>query len=480
MNPASEEPNLTPDKDNETPSPQQDNAENSSPEKQDESQDILASLPDDLDISLAEIASTNETNPDDMPEFDFSVLEANARANIEELGFAPLPEFERSASPRRRRSRQPLVTRLTDEEVPDRLESMAQRAVPTFDYFIFALIAGSLIGIGYLLNAPAILLLAIILAPFPAPWLGISLAAATGESRFFGQTLGGFFTAILIVFTTGVLAGLASRIFMPIVLDQAYLHARLWWPDLLLVAIGTIALVILFIQKDDKPTLSGLILSYELLLPISAAGFGLGNGTPGLWPQALAVFLVHMALSIVLGLAIFYYMGFRPLEPIGYAWGAGVILVSLMIVVGFAGLGSLMSMPQPETKPTATPTALISTPSLIPTTQTATTPTPEPPTATQKPSTPTVKPSATPVIIPTTAFGRIQSRTDGDGATIRATPGGNAITTILNGYVVEILPDELITLEDGSVWIHVKVTTATRAIEGWVLQSLVVIPSPEP
>ncbi len=481
MNPASEEPNLTPNKDDETPLPQQDNAENPSVEgQQDKSPDILASLPDDLDISLAEIAAENETSKEDVPEFDFSALEANARANIEELGFAPLPEFERPALPRRRRSRQPLVTRLTDEEVPDRLENMAQRAVPTFDYFIFALIAGSLIGIGYLLNAPAILLLAIILAPFPAPWLGISLAAATGESRFFGQTLGGFFTAILVVFFTGILAGLASRIFMPIVLDQAYLHARLWWPDLLLVAVGTIALVILFIQKDEKPTLPGLILSYELLLPIGAAGFGIGNGTPGLWPQALAVFLVHMALSIVLGLAIFYYMGFRPIEPIGYAWGAGVILVSLMIVVGFAGLGTLMSVPQPELEPTATPTALVITPSLAPVTETDPTLTPKPPTATAQPATPTLKPSATPVVIPTTAFGRIQSRADGDGAAIRSTPGGNAITTVLNGYVVEILPDEPVTLEDGSVWIRVKVTTATRAIEGWVLQSLVAIPSPEP
>jgi hypothetical protein len=472
MNLPVEDPNLQ-KKDQEEPNLSEDFGADSSP-KQDESdqrETIESALPDAPGTSLGDLIEKS-TDEEESPEFDFSALEASARANIEELGFAPLPEFERTTT-RRRRSRQPLLSRLSDEEVSDRLENMAQRAVPTFDFFIFAIVAGSLMGIGYLLNAPAILLLAVVLAPFPAPWLGISLAAATGESRFLGQTLGGFFTAILIVFFTGLLAGLTSRIFMPILLDQAYLHARLWWPDLLLAAIGAITLVLLFSQKDDKPVLPGLILSYVLLLPISAAGFGLGNGTPGLWPQALAVFLVHLALSIVLGLAIFYYMGFRPIESIGYAWGAGVILVSLMIVVGFAGLGTLVPVPQPQIQPelTATPTAPIAaTPSLAPATET---PSPEPATITPQPSA-TSRPSATPVVIPTTAYGRIQF-----GATIRNTPAGTGITTIMDGYVVEILPDEPVTI-DGNIWIRVKVTTAIRVIEGWVLQNLVVTPTPQP
>lgn len=459
--------------------PEEFNAEPASLEAKDQKKDESNDLaPDNVNAALDDFLK--EAEGAELPDFDFSALEASARANIEELGFMPLPEIERPAA-RRRRSRQPLISRLSDEEVSDRLENMAQRAVPTFDFFIFAIVAGSLMGIGYLLNGPAILLLALVLAPFPAPWVGISLAAATGESRFLSQTLGGFFTAILIVFITGLLAGLTSRIFMPILLDQAYLHARLWWADLLLVAIGAIALILLFSQKEDKPVLAGLILSYGLLLPISAAGFGLGNGTAGLWPQALAVFLVHLALSIVLGLAIFYYMGFRPIESIGYAWGAGVILVSLMIVIGFTGLGTFVPAPQPAMLPAPSATARgpEPTPSLVRVTATVPTATVQVvPTASPQPSE-TPRPSATAVVIPTTAYGRIQSQADGDGAAIRISPGGTAITTILNGYVVEILPDEPVTI-NGSVWIRVKVTTSTRIIEGWVLESLVSTPTPQP
>jgi hypothetical protein len=453
---------------------------NNFPDEQDALDDLLS---EKLELSIETLAEDFDIQDSLEPEFDFSALESNARSNIEELGFAPLPEIERPAtSSRRKRARQPLISRFSDEEASARLENMAQRAVPTFDYFIFAVVAGSLLGIGYLLNAPAILLLALVLAPFPAPWVGISLSAATGESRFFGQTLGGFFTAILIVFITGILAGLTSRIFMPILLDQAYLHARLWWTSLLLVALGAVAVVLLFSQKEEKPVLAGLILNYGLLLPISAAGFGLGNGTPGLWPQGLAVFLVHFALAIILGLAIFYYMGFRPFESIGYAWGAGVVIVSLMVVLGFAGLGTLIPIPQPaaiEPSPTSTENPTVTaTPSLAPVALATSTPTLELPTITPEP-TDTPRPSATLVVIPTTAFGRIQSFTGGDGAVIRVSPGGTAITTILNGYLVEILPDDPVTL-DRSVWIKIKFTTASRTIEGWVLQGLIVTPTPQP
>ncbi len=423
--------------------------------------------------NLSGTQSSEPAQQEEIPEFDFSAMESQARANIEELGFAPLPEFERPA-PRRRRQRQPILARISEEEMPDRLENLARRAVPTFDFFVFALVAGAVMGIGFILNSPAILLLAVALAPFPGPWLGVSLGAASGESRFFGQTLGGFFTAS--VFVTGWLAGLASRIFMPLVLDQAYLHARLWGPDLLLVVLGTIALLLFFIAKEDKPALAGLLVNYELLLPISAAGFGLGNNTPGLWPQALGVFLVHLALSLVLALAIFYYMGFRPMEAIGYAWGAGIILVSLMVVVGFAGIGAFprAAVPAPATS-TATPTETLPVPTASITSIPAATATasPVPPTATLQPTN-TTRPSATPVVIPTIAYGRVQF-----GATIRTSPGGTGITTIMDGYVVEILPDEPVTI-DGNTWIRIKVTTASRVIEGWVLQNLVVTPTPPP
>jgi hypothetical protein len=267
---------------------------------------------------------------------------------------------------------------------------------------------------------------------------------------------------------------------MPLTFNQAYLHARLWWPDLLLLIVGTIILVISFIQSEDKPILASLMVAYEFYLPVSAAGFGIGNGLEGIFPQALTVFVIHLAISLILSLIVFYYMGFRPMEPSGYAWGASAIVISLVIVAGFLGLGSILGSRAAPSANTATPEWATQTPSVILPPPATFTPAPSlPPTVTRNPVTPTAQPSETPSPVPTPVFGRIQARGGGDGATIRETPGGTAITTIQNGYLVEILPDAPVTLES-AIWIRVRVNTPSRVIEGWVLLSLVVTPTPSP
>ena len=86
------------------------------------------------------------------------------------------------------------------------------------------------------------------------------------------------------------------------------------------------------------------MVAYELYLPVSAAGFGLGSGVQGLWPEAGLVFLIHLALSLIVSLIVFFYMGFRPLEAKGYLLTAGIVVASLVIVAGFAGLGSLINV----------------------------------------------------------------------------------------------------------------------------------------
>ena len=80
----------------------------------------------------------------------------------------------------------------------------------------------------------------------PPQALPLMEQAATGEGRFFGQTFGGFLTALIMVFVVGLLAGLGSRLLQPLTSSQAFVHSRLWWPDLFLLIVGTMILVIAF------------------------------------------------------------------------------------------------------------------------------------------------------------------------------------------------------------------------------------------
>ncbi len=445
-------------------------------------------------------------------DFEFPSLEddvAAFRRQLEERQFVtphrviednPVTTAQAEQPPlRRRRRSQRLVERLDGRELDERFASIIQRASPSFDFFVFSILCGCILAIGYILDAPAILLIGILVAPLLATWVGVTLSAATGEVRFFGQTLGGLLTALGLVFAIGLLAGFASRIFQPLTTSQAFYHARLWWPDLLMLVIGTIVLVLAFIQSNEKPVLASLMVAYQFYLPISAAGFGLGSGSAvkGLWPEAGLVFIIHLALSLIVGLVVFYYMGFRPQSPIGYLLTASIILASLVIIAGFAGIGSLINVRGDQV--TAAAATLISTATETPLPVASSTQ--SPPTSTLIPSVllapspsitlppPTAsevaipKPSATLVItagpsltlLPTPVYGRIFSPSG--GVMVRVKPAGGSITTVQNGYLVEFLSDKPVII-DGFTWVHVLIKTPIRDIDGWVLLSLIITATP--
>ncbi len=430
--------------------------------------------------------------PDSAPEFDFSRMENDVdafRRQLQEFEFTPaamrLPE-ERPArleTPRRRRRSNRLIQRPEASELGDRLESIAHRSAPTIDFFIFAFLSGCILAVGYILNAPAILLLGIIVAPLMSPWVGAMMAASTGETRFLGQTLGALLTVVVMVFLIGALGGFASRLFQPMDSTQAMLHARLWWHDLLLLILGTTVLVVSFIQSEEKPVLASLMVAYEFFLPVSAAGFGLGSGVDGLWPQAGLVFLIHLAISLIISLMVFFYMGFRPVETSGYIVTTAVVIVSLAFVGGFFGLGTMLSARGEEVEATPTPSltptlTLLPSPSLLPTKLATITPLPptEPPTVTPAP-TETFAPGLNPTPIPTPIYGRVQAESGANGALIRNEPGGSAITTVLNGYLVEFLPEDPVVL-NGETWVKVLIRIPSRDIEGWMLLRLILTATP--
>jgi hypothetical protein len=171
--------------------------------------------------------------------------------------FTPLDRTGRKARARRRREHRKLVMPTADERAAS-LDGLARRAFPSFDFFVFALLCGAVLGAAYLMDSPAMLLLAILLAPLLTPWVGLVLAIQTGSWRFFFLTLGCVLVACLLVFLTGALAGWTGHLWLHLPLSQANLHAHLWWPDLFLVVLGAVLLTISFVRSENKPVLPSI------------------------------------------------------------------------------------------------------------------------------------------------------------------------------------------------------------------------------
>src|SRR5512147_1678317 len=243
------------------------------------------------------------------------------------------PEFESARARRRRAQRRAYFP--TDEEGRAALfEHLARRAFPSYELFLFSLVAGAIIGLGYFFNAQALLIFGILVAPLLTPWIGTTLSIVAGALRLFMQTFTALLVSSLIIFLGGLLAGFASRPFQPLTFNEAFIHSRLWWPDLVALTIGAILITISFVRSEDRPYLPSALLAWELFLPLCAAGFGLGAGVGvgEIWPQGLFVFFVHLAWATFFGLLTLFFLRFYPTSFGGVAF-TGLMLLALLTIV---------------------------------------------------------------------------------------------------------------------------------------------------
>lgn len=412
----------------------------------------------------------------------------------------PWPSPDRppvSSRARRRRARRTFFPKDAEGRAAV-LDALAHRAYPTLELFILSLLCGALLGLGYILDSQGLLFFGILLAPLMTPWVGLTLATISGTPRLFFQTLAGLLVSAALVFLTGALSGLASRLFQPITLNHAFLHSRLWIPDLSILALGAILLTASFIRSEEKPYLPSVIIAYELFLPLSAGGFGVGSGVSDLWPYGALVFAVHLAWATIFGLLTLAVLRFRPLSAGGYVFGLAIFAVSIATVLWLAEPGKAplppvaqatqttpSATPLPSQPPTPTP-PLTGTPLPLKPTRTANLPNTDTPTASPTPASATPEttllpvtetPTETPSPEATPIYALIRAR-EGGGAFLRKEPGGSVLATLDNGSMVQILPD---TQEiNGAVWIHVVVTRDEIRVEGWIIQDVLETATPIP
>lgn len=366
---------------------------------------------------------------------------------------------------RRRHAQRSLFGPLGVDERSQALEELARRAAPNFDFFLYSLCAGLVIGLGLLTDSPYVLLLGALIAPLMAPAVGVALGTALGSSRHFVRNLGGLLVGSGLVFAAGLAAGLAGSGGQAV---QANALTQVSLPALLAVGAAGVLTAATLIRANHNPEAPSLLLAYALYVPVAAAGFGISSGQPHLWPDGLVLFAIHLAWSTLCGAVALAIIGFRPPSWYGYSLSAAVLLAGILLFIGFTGAGAVfgarIGLPTLTPSPTLSPS-----PSL-----TATVTTTPPPTATAtRTSTPTASLTPSPTTTPQLAV----INSEGSGAFIREEPAGVAITTILNGTVVQLLP-EPVQDAGGQLWLHVYLPE--RDLAGWILQSLLATATPNP
>lgn len=402
----------------------------------------------------------------------------------------PIERTRPSRAQRRRAQRRKRAIPTNAEGRSALLQDLIKRAYPSYEFFVFAVFCGAILGLGYLLDSQAVLVFGILMAPLMSPVVGATLGMVSGSGSYFFKSLLAFIVGSLLVFATGALAGLAARIWLPMTFTQAFMHARLWWTDLVVLALGAMLLAASLVRSEKKPFLPSVMVAYELFLPLNAAAFGLASQVDGIFLEGVLVFTVHFVWTLLFGALTLFFLGFRPRKVLNWLFSLLVIGVLLF------GVGNLMLTGTSQTftngaLPTSTSVAEDEreAPAMNPVpTQTtvpvpSSTPQPEPTaTLTLTPSPgvtldPTETPTQTLTPEPTPLYARVFSRVGG-GAYMRREPNGPVILTLANDELVEALGDPID--YDGTDWVQIRVVRNDQTYEGWIIQELLQTATPAP
>lgn len=383
------------------------------------------------------------------------------------------PDPSQSLPPARRRRRSRRILPHGVDQQYTFLEELAHRVTPSFDFFLFCVIAGVVLAAALFFDQWPLVVLATLLAPFMAPVVGLSLAVVMGSARFFGRALGGLVIGGALFFVCGVLGGVFIGLRSPeMATTAAYQFTQFTWMNFLVLTLGAGMTTYLIVRSPrQRPLVASVALAYEVYLPLGVTGFGLISGVPGLWPDGLLVFVVHLAWAVLVGALVLVLIGVRPRGLFGYTASTTLLLAGIAALVALSGMGTAIGLQVGVPTHTPTPTPTVRWTSTV-------TITPLPPSATPRPTN-TLVSTRTPTLTvsprPTPIYGLI-SASSGGGVLVRQDPSRDAPVAIslMNGMLVEIVPGAE-AKEGNTTW--VKVIT-TDGVEGWILKSLLSTATP--
>ncbi len=380
----------------------------------------------------------------------------------------PIPDSGFELPPPRIRRRDRITFPASSDERSELFGQLDKKVTPTLEFFFFAMLSAIILGGALYFDSFTLVLLAMLVAPFMSPVLGISLSAILGSWKMFLRSIGALLVGSLIIFGFGALSGWLSSLSRHPGSMIAVSHLSLNLMDPVVLVLGMLfTMYFLTHNHTQRPLIPSIAIAYGLFLPLAAAGFGITSGALQFPLHGLFLFALHLALAICIGIITLVATRLTPAKPLVASPLASLLLIGFFILL-FTGLVIVASR---------IPSLYPSRDGISPIPSLTSTATRQPALITKTP-TKTVIPSLTPTVTPTltpTPSVFIIHALETNGVIVRTQPGLTAdyLTTLFNGVSVLALPDPV--FMDGRTWIHIRLSDGR---EGWILETLLVTPTP--
>ncbi len=231
---------------------------------------------------------------------------------------------------------------LTVAERAEVYRAVRRGARPDIDFFIMMGLAAAIAALGLLLDSPAVIIGAMLVAPLMSAIIGLGLGVVQGDLRLLRLSIGATLRGALLAIAVGAMVGYIVPNATPTHEIAGRAHPNLL--DLGVALISGLAGAYAVCRKDVSTALPGVAIAAALVPPLSTIGIGLALGSAEVTGGALLLFITNLTAISAAGGLIFMALGFRPalqVQTRARVFAGGVISVFLLLLAVTVPLGLL-------------------------------------------------------------------------------------------------------------------------------------------
>jgi uncharacterized hydrophobic protein (TIGR00271 family) len=230
---------------------------------------------------------------------------------------------------------------LSFDERVEVYKTIRRAARPDADYFVMIGLAAGIAALGLLLNSPAVIIGAMLVAPLMAAIVGLGMGVVMGDMRLLKIAASATMRGMLLAVGIGVVAGWLA--IDPAPTAEILGRTRPTLLDLGVALVSGAAGAYALCREDVSASLPGVAIAAALVPPLATAGIGLSTANAAVAGGALLLFMTNLVAISAASAAIFLLFGFRPAaeaERINILRRGAIAAITSLVIVA-AALGVL-------------------------------------------------------------------------------------------------------------------------------------------
>ncbi len=194
------------------------------------------------------------------------------------------------------------------------IDVLRPAASPGFDYFLLVVLSGSIATLGLIIDSPAVIIGAMLLAPLMSPIIAIGLASNTGDTALFRSAGSALLRGALLSIGLAALVTLLNLnlpfVSMKEIPNEVLARTHPSPIDLAIALAGGLAAAYAITQPNLGAALPGVAIATALMPPLCTIGIGVALGR---WDVAGGAALLFVTNAITIAFAsifVFFVLGF--------------------------------------------------------------------------------------------------------------------------------------------------------------------------